>query len=201
MIQKQCRYCNKEFKTNNKSQILCSVKCRATEWERAHPDKRKQYNKKSTLSRVILCKECGVNISPERRRSGVTLCSDSCARARRNRLNRNYKKDLNEAFSAFKAHIGCAICTYNQYGGSLDFHHINPKEKTLRITATKLSAKNPRLVEELDNCVLLCKNCHHEMHEILRRDADDYMRIIANLKRPEFLLLAQSYFQSNGDVY
>jgi len=59
----------------------------------------------------------------------------------------------------------CCICGYSRCRNSLTFHHINPKEKTETI-GRLLSKIRPwkRIVEELKKCVLVCTNCHAEIH-------------------------------------
>jgi hypothetical protein len=57
----------------------------------------------------------------------------------------------------------CKICGYNKCIGSLDFHHINPKEKEINYSLFK-TIFNKRLIDELDKCILLCANCHRELH-------------------------------------
>ena len=55
------------------------------------------------------------------------------------------------------------VCGYNRYPGALEFHHLDPNEK--EIPPAKLnnySFENAK--EELDKCVLLCANCHREVH-------------------------------------
>ncbi len=56
----------------------------------------------------------------------------------------------------------CKICGYNRCVAALDFHHINPKEKEFSISSRSVSEK--RLYLELDKCILLCSNCHREIH-------------------------------------
>ena len=57
----------------------------------------------------------------------------------------------------------CFVCGYNKYQGSLDFHHIDPKEKDFSIGNMR-GTSFENLKQELDKCVLLCKNCHYEVH-------------------------------------
>ena len=59
---------------------------------------------------------------------------------------------------------GCAICGYDKYIGSLDFHHTNPEDKKFSITLCDLSRKDNTVINELNKCILLCKNCHYEIH-------------------------------------
>ena len=56
----------------------------------------------------------------------------------------------------------CICCGYNKYFGALEFHHKNPKEKDFSISKTSLSFL--KLKKELDKCVLVCSNCHREIH-------------------------------------
>ena len=59
---------------------------------------------------------------------------------------------------------GCAICGYNKCNIALDFHHSNPKDKKFNIIFGKASSfSNENLTDELNKCILLCKNCHSEI--------------------------------------
>ncbi len=58
----------------------------------------------------------------------------------------------------------CLICGYNKYEGALHCHHVNPefKDKALKLSGNCSSLE--RAKKELDKCVLLCSNCHSEVH-------------------------------------
>ncbi len=58
----------------------------------------------------------------------------------------------------------CIFCNYKKYNGSLDFHHIDPKEKDFSISNLKLTTFNEKIKKELDKCILVCSNCHGEIH-------------------------------------
>jgi hypothetical protein len=60
----------------------------------------------------------------------------------------------------------CFICGYNKSYRSLHFHHLNPKEKdfTLGSKWGKLGF-NDEIKKELDKCILVCANCHGEIHD------------------------------------
>lgn len=57
----------------------------------------------------------------------------------------------------------CVICSYDKHPNSLDFHHLDPDTK-------ESSLRNLRLMQwekyktEIDKCVLVCRNCHGEIH-------------------------------------
>jgi len=59
---------------------------------------------------------------------------------------------------------GCAICGYNKCIEALDFHHVNPKDKSFSLNIAGTHHKNKDIVGELNKCILLCKNCHAETH-------------------------------------
>lgn len=56
----------------------------------------------------------------------------------------------------------CIICGYNKCISALEFHHIDPSEKDFRISS---GIKRWELVEkEISKCILVCSNCHREIH-------------------------------------
>lgn len=60
----------------------------------------------------------------------------------------------------------CVLCGYNRYVGALHFHHLKPEEKEFRIGGTTLSIE--KLKSEAQKCILVCMNCHTEIHHGIR---------------------------------
>lgn len=58
----------------------------------------------------------------------------------------------------------CSVCGYNKCVAAMDFHHIDPNEKDFGISAKGLTRSWEKLKEELDKCILVCSNCHREIH-------------------------------------
>ena len=57
----------------------------------------------------------------------------------------------------------CAICGYHKCNTALEFHHLDPVEKEFTLGAnTNISTE--KALEEMQKCVLLCANCHRELH-------------------------------------
>ena len=57
----------------------------------------------------------------------------------------------------------CVTCGYDKCQAALEFHHLDPNKKDFSIGQHKnKSFKN--IKDELDKCILLCKNCHAELH-------------------------------------
>lgn len=57
----------------------------------------------------------------------------------------------------------CEVCGYKKCLGSLDFHHKNPASKDLNWNKMR-HWKFEKVKKELDKCVLVCRNCHGEIH-------------------------------------
>jgi len=59
----------------------------------------------------------------------------------------------------------CAICGYNECFKALEFHHLHKDGKDFGITAKGYTRSWNNFKRELDKCILLCANCHREVHE------------------------------------
>jgi len=73
-----------------------------------------------------------------------------------------YRQNIRKTMKQLKIN-GCAVCGYDKHTGSLDFHHVNPKDKKFNITNRALQFKDDRIIDELNKCILLCCNCHREI--------------------------------------
>lgn len=84
------------------------------------------------------CKECVVKQVSERRRETKFKCIE-------------YKGGK------------CSVCGYDKCSAALEFHHLDPSKKEFNINkSATLSFK--KLKPELDKCILVCSNCHREIH-------------------------------------
>jgi 5-methylcytosine-specific restriction endonuclease McrA len=62
----------------------------------------------------------------------------------------------------------CQECGYDKCDEALDFHHKDPNEKDFAIGAKGYTRSWDKVKEELDKCVMLCSNCHREVHAGVR---------------------------------
>jgi len=59
----------------------------------------------------------------------------------------------------------CQCCGYNKCQEALELHHLNPEEKEISFGSIRANPISwPKIVEELKKCVLVCSNCHKEIH-------------------------------------
>lgn len=59
----------------------------------------------------------------------------------------------------------CQRCSYNKCTRALEFHHIDPNEKDFGIGYKGHTKAWEKIKVELDKCMLLCANCHREVHD------------------------------------
>lgn len=70
----------------------------------------------------------------------------------------------------YKNQIKCQKCDYDKNLKCLDFHHINAKDKLFEISTfiRKMVCEDniipSNIKEELDKCIVVCKNCHKFEH-------------------------------------
>lgn len=58
---------------------------------------------------------------------------------------------------------GCSVCGEKREW-CLDFHHLDPKEKDLDIAALKMRGQERLLRDEIAKCIVVCRNCHADIH-------------------------------------
>lgn len=60
----------------------------------------------------------------------------------------------------------CQRCGYDKkIPRAYAFHHLDPKTKDFNVSGVSVSWE--RMTEEVDKCILLCQNCHAEVHHEL----------------------------------
>jgi hypothetical protein len=117
------------------------------------PDKEKWAGLKRENGIETGCCSCGRPFILRKKVSNLE-CS-SC----RNRKRRKYIKEKAIALLGGK----CKICGYSKCTQALDFHHVDAKTKEFNLSwATNRSWA--MVEKELRKCLLLCRNCHAEVH-------------------------------------
>lgn len=58
----------------------------------------------------------------------------------------------------------CCLCGYNKVQDALEFHHIDPSVKKYGIAERGTCHNLDEDIEEIRKCVLVCANCHREIH-------------------------------------
>lgn len=58
----------------------------------------------------------------------------------------------------------CQICGYSRFIGALDFHHLDEKNKGFGLSTRGLTRSWEKIKTETEKCILVCANCHREIH-------------------------------------
>jgi hypothetical protein len=69
----------------------------------------------------------------------------------------------------------CQICGYDKCLNALELHHIDSSKKEFGFGAIRANPKSfEKIANELKKCILLCSNCHREIHSDLISIPDNY---------------------------
>jgi 5-methylcytosine-specific restriction endonuclease McrA len=59
----------------------------------------------------------------------------------------------------------CQVCGYDRCKRALSFHHKEPSQKDFGLSSRGLTRSWEKTKTEIDKCILVCANCHMEIHE------------------------------------
>jgi hypothetical protein len=85
-----------------------------------------------------------------------------CAHRRRQKHCRQHMNELKNTNGG-----KCRVCGYNRCLDALDFHHLDPltKDRTYHaMSAILRSCSLEKAKQEVAKCILVCANCHREIH-------------------------------------
>ncbi|QDH46571.1 hypothetical protein LAh6_60 [Aeromonas phage LAh_6] len=58
----------------------------------------------------------------------------------------------------------CEKCGYDKFIGALEFHHLDPEQKDFSLGDKGYTRSWDKIKDELDKCIMVCSNCHKEIH-------------------------------------
>jgi hypothetical protein len=73
------------------------------------------------------------------------------------------RKKVKQMAVAYKGGV-CQECGYHRCIDVLEFHHLDPKQKDFGIANKGYTRSWEKIKKELDKCVMVCANCHREIH-------------------------------------
>ena len=110
---------------------------------------------KRNVSDTLQCVVCGKTVKRSKKEGNI---GHFCSACRQRYRHWQFKKKAVE-YKGGK----CAICGYNKSIDALDFHHVDPDIKDFNVSDAYGKAWST-VQAELDKCILLCANCHRELH-------------------------------------
>ena len=114
------------------------------------------------MKNKLICTIC----SKELKGKQTLFCSTNCKNKQHQSYLSQKKRGIVRKLQFINQSGGkCAICGYNKNISALIFHHLDPKEKDFKLDVRSLSNRtNDKNNQELSKCILLCSNCHAEVH-------------------------------------
>ena len=78
-------------------------------------------------------------------------------------MNYNLQREIKRKIQMIEYKGGkCIKCGYNKNIAALDFHHLESDNKDFNIA--HVGGGLEKMKKELDKCILVCSNCHREIH-------------------------------------
>ena len=85
-------------------------------------------------------------------------------RREQNKANVIKRRKANKKFLVEYKGGKCERCGYNKCIGALEFHHLDPSTKSFSLTGNTFGIERQK--KEADKCILVCANCHREIHNL-----------------------------------
>jgi hypothetical protein len=114
------------------------------------------------MNKFSNCKICGKPLTGRQ----TKFCSVTCKNRDLQSYEAQQKRGLTRKLEIIKSAGGrCSICGYHHNLAALVFHHTNPGGKDFKLDMRSLSnRKLEPILAEIDKCILVCANCHAELH-------------------------------------
>jgi len=108
------------------------------------------------------CVICGAPLQGRQKK----FCSSSCKNKDLQCYSKQKERGLARKLKLVKEAGGkCSICGYSKNLSALIFHHPDPKRKKFKLDMRSLSNRTlGSVLSERRKCLLLCHNCHAELH-------------------------------------
>lgn len=107
-----------------------------------------------------MLKECKIHgVTEHVPRDGGYLRCKKCRSEAVSKARRKRKRKLISELGG-----KCQRCGYDKCPAALQFHHIKPADKEFGISDKGLCRSAETMTAEAKKCLLLCANCHAELH-------------------------------------
>lgn len=159
-MKKKCKKCDLEFNTRVKikgrTRNLCNRQyCLICSPFGKHNTKKLDESNGAGETSLKTCKTCAkVYEYSHATGHGKTRCN-SCITQESQQKKRKFAIDYYGG--------KCSICGYDKCQGALEFHHLKDKAEMPSYIIRRWSWEKTK--EELDKCLLVCANCHREIHD------------------------------------
>ena len=157
MINK-CIMCGNEFEAIKSTKKYCSIECQ-------NAMRRQKYAERERIPKDInykgnekICPICNNTFFPKTAMANQRMCCYNC-------MPDGVQLTRGMFLAKIKETRGgkCIRCGYDRCIKALEFHHIDPSKKDFTISNDHFRLQEA--VEETKKCILICSNCHKELHD------------------------------------
>ena len=157
IYEKKCLICGKPFTSKAHNAKYCSRHCsNAAAWKKLK-EKNKQDNTK-------ICPKCGERFIPKPNGQTRRYCFNCVPEKITLSGNGSEMRKIIKQWALEYKGGKCECCGYNACKEALDFHHIDETKKSFGISDRNIPLDWEIIKKELDKCILVCANCHREIH-------------------------------------
>ena len=159
MVTVKCVICGKEFESLKSTKKYCSKECenanRRLKYAKAKAEGLNPHNMGLKEKECLICNK---KFTPKSKSANQRTCCYNC-------MPDGIQLKRGDFLAKIKhAHGGkCERCGYNTCVKALEFHHIDPSKKDFTISSDNFKLKEA--IEESKKCILICANCHRELHD------------------------------------
>lgn len=113
------------------------------------------------MKRLTNCKICKKKLHGQQKKYCSVICKNKALQSYEAQKKRGLKRKL----EMIKARGNrCSICGYKKNLAALTFHHVN-SDKQFKLDMRSLSNRTlDSVLKEVKKCILVCHNCHAELH-------------------------------------
>lgn len=110
----------------------------------------------------MTCIVCGAQLQGKQ----TKFCSSACKNKHHQSYEAQKTRGLARKLELVTAAGGrCSRCGYQGNLPALAFHHLDTTSKSFKLDVRSLSNRAfESVLPELDKCILVCHNCHAELH-------------------------------------
>jgi hypothetical protein len=114
------------------------------------------------MNKIITCIVCNKPLKGKQTKYCSPTCKNSVNQSYNLQQARGWKRKI---LCVKKLGGRCSVCGYNRNFAALTFHHKNPNKKKFQLDIRSLSNRKMDIInKEIKKCILVCNNCHAEIH-------------------------------------
>ena len=159
MIIVKCVVCEKEFEAQRATKKYCSTDCENA-MRRIKRANRDPKEKEQKLMPEKVCPICEKKFRPKSAAANQRTCCYDCMPDGIQLTRGGFLAKLKESRGG-----RCIRCGYDKCIKALEFHHLDPSQKDFTISNENFKLLDA--VKESKKCILICSNCHKELHDDL----------------------------------